>query len=169
MANRSMQAKALKLKRARRLFPKSYSSNYIPVGMPPNREVMSGYKERARGLAFDAEYMYWLENQFQRFKCKPPGRVEVEAHIRRIEEHAPAKMCFKLMENSALRARCFFNSERTIWLIMEEDFKKGEVRTSMTYSSKDNVVYAWRKNKIRWVMFTKSAGREVPPPPLPTS
>ena len=170
MANRSMEAKKIKMKNAKRLIPKSYSSDYIPVGLPPNREVMSGYKDRARGLAFDAKYMEWLENSFQRFKCKPPGRVEVEAHIRRLEVTVPQLLFFKLMENSAIRARCFFNSEKSIFVIMEEDFKKGEVRTSMTYSSKDNIIYAWRKQKLRWVVFTKSnTGREVPAPPLPIS
>lgn len=166
MANGTMEAKRQKMKRMKRTFPKSYCSNYIPCGLPPNRLVMTEYKERARGLAFDSTYMEWLEKT-ARFKCKTPGRVEVEAHIRRIENVAPAKMCFKLMENSALRARCFFNSERTLWVILEENFKEGKIKTSMSYSSKDNIVYAWKKDKIKWVEIThKSISREVPAPPL---
>lgn len=168
MANRSMAAKAMKMKRARRTFPKSYCSDYIPVGMPANRLVMGEYKERARGLAFDSAYLQWLEDT-ARFKGKTPCRVEVEAHIRRIESIAPAKMCFKLMENGTIRVRCFFNSEKTHWIIMEEDFKKGHVRTSMSYSSKDSIVYAWKKDTIRWVEIThKSISREVLAPPLST-
>ena len=169
MANRSMQAKTLKMKKARRSFPKSYSSDFIPVGRAPNRELMAGYKEHARGLAFDATYMEWLETKYQRFHGKTPERVycEARAALQRIEELAPAKMCFKLMENSALRTRCFFNAERTVWVIMEEDFRKGVVRTSMTYSCKDNIIYAWKREKLRWVVFSKSSGRGVSAPPLP--
>ena len=57
MANRTMAAKALKLKKMKRLFPKQYQANYIPVGRGPNMEVMAGYKERAKGLAFDQKFL----------------------------------------------------------------------------------------------------------------
>lgn len=174
MANRSMEAKRQKIKRMKRTFPKSYCSNYIPVGNGPNREVMGDYKERARGLAFDAEYLQWLEAN-TRFKGKTPTRLEVEAniqvkaHLQRIEDVAPTKMCFTLMNNSILRVRAFFNSERTLWVIMEENFRKGTIRTSMTYSSKDSIVHAWRKDKLRWVSFsTERVCRKAPAPPLPT-
>lgn len=167
-----MQAKRLKIKRMKRTFPKLYQSNYIPTsgGTDKERMLMAGYKEHARGLAFDSTYMEWLENKFQRFQGKTPKRVEVEAHIRRIENAVPQMLFVKLMENSALRARLFFNSEKSIWIIMEENFKKGTIQTSMTYSSKDNIIYAWRKQKLRWVKFTRSnTGREVPAPPLSAS
>lgn len=169
MANRSIEAKKLKMRRAKRTFPKSYCSNYIPVGSGPNRQVMGDYKERARGLAFDSKYMSWLE-EVSRFKGKTPARCEVEAHIRRIEDIAPEKKCFQLMENSSLRARCFYNSSKTHWVIMEENFKEGKICTSMTYSSKDSIIYAWRKQKLKWVhISTRVTSREVPAPPLPTS
>lgn len=170
MANGTMEAKRNKMRRAKRTFPKSYCSNYIPVGMPPNRLVMGEYKERARGLAFDAEYLAFLEKT-ARFKGKTPARLvaETRAALERIETIAPNKMCFKLIENSALRARCFFNSERTLWVIMEENFKEGQIKTSMTYASKDSIVYAWKKDKLKWVTIThKRISREVPAPPLST-
>lgn len=167
MANRSMEAKRQKIKRMKRTFPKSYCSNYIPVGSGPNREVMGDYKERTRSLAFSAEYLQWLETR-TRFKGKTPARVEVEDHIRRIEAVAPSKMCFTLMDNSMFRVRAFFNSERTLWVIMEENFRKGTIRTTMSYSSKDSIVYAWRKDKLRWVHFSNNhPGRKAPAPPLP--
>lgn len=170
MANRSMKAKQLKMMKARAKLPKSYSSDYIPTGLPPNREVMSGYKERARGLAFDQQYMDWLENKFQRFHGKTPSRLvtEVRRALLLIEEAAPSKTCFTLKENSVLRVRCFFNSDKTLWKIMEEDFRKRELRVSQSYSCKNNIVLAWRENRIRWMYITQAdISREVSPPPLP--
>ena len=83
MANRAIEAKRLKMKRAKRLFPKSYSANYIPVGRGPNREVMAQYKESSRSLAHSAEYMEWLES-VTRFRGVPPGRVEAREAAERI-------------------------------------------------------------------------------------
>lgn len=170
MANRSIEAKKIKMRRMKRTFPRSYCSHYIPVGGGTDKErmLMAGYREHARSLAFDSEYMDWLENKFQRFKGKTPARCEVEKHLRRIEDIAPAKMCFKLMENSALRARCFYNSDKTHWIIMEENFREGKIYTSMTYSTKDSIVYAWRKQKIKWVhISTTKTNRQALAPPLP--
>ena len=60
MVNRTMQAKGLKLKRQKRLFPRHLSADYVPTGKPPNQLVIREMKERAAGLAFDDEYIDYL-------------------------------------------------------------------------------------------------------------
>ena len=167
MANRTMAAKALKLKKMKRLFPKQYQANYIPVGRGPNMEVMAGYKERAKGLAFDQKFLDFLE-MCSRFKGKPPGKVEAEAAIRRILEVVPQDMSFTLIRNVFQWARVFFNSEKTCFILLHENYKEGRVRTSMTYHSKDNIIRAWNMDRIRWVEVRpiKDITTEASAPPL---
>jgi len=87
MANRTMQAKAFKLQRQLRKLPRriedppgkfvKHSGTEIParlkaegVSAPrsPNRELMDGYKHRAKSLS--------MEEAMARFAGVPPGRLE---------------------------------------------------------------------------------------------
>lgn len=87
MANRTMQAKALKLQRQLRKLPRriadppgefvKHSSTVIPARMlaegvsaprSPNRELMDGYKHRAKSLG--------MADAVARFSGVPPGRLE---------------------------------------------------------------------------------------------
>lgn len=87
MANRTMQAKAMKLQRQLRRLPRrieepvgefiKHSSTPIPsrlkaegVSAPrsPNRDLMDGYKHRAKSLG--------MADTVARFKGIPPGRLE---------------------------------------------------------------------------------------------
>lgn len=87
MANRTMQAKALKLQRQLRKLPRriseppgefiKHSATEIParlkaegVSAPrsPNRELMDGYKHRAKSLS--------MAEVAKRFSGVPPGRLE---------------------------------------------------------------------------------------------
>lgn len=171
MANRAIAAKTLKMKKQRRLFPKQYQANYIPVGRGPNQEVMAGYKERTRGLAFDQKYLDFLELH-ARFKGKSPGRVEVEAAIRRIEEFVPQQMYFTVIKNCVQWCRVYFNSQHTLYILLHENYKNGTVRTSMSYSDKDRIISAWNTDRIRWVeckaLSPKEPSAEASAPPLRT-
>lgn len=92
MANRTMQAKALKLQRQLRKLPRriedppgkfeKHSGTPIParlsaegVSAPrmPNRELMQGYKHRAKSLG--------MEDKAKRFSGTPSGRAEAQAVI----------------------------------------------------------------------------------------
>lgn len=87
MANRTMQAKALKLQRQLRKLPRrvvdppgefvKHSGTAIPsrlsaeglaVPRSPNRELMDGYKHRAKSLG--------MADVMSRFMGVPPGRLE---------------------------------------------------------------------------------------------
>jgi hypothetical protein len=87
MANRTMQAKALKLQRQLRKLPRridnppgeftKHSGTEMPVRLKaegvsaprsPNRELMDGYKHRAKSLS--------MSEVVARFSGIPPGRLE---------------------------------------------------------------------------------------------
>lgn len=177
MANRSIQAKVLKMKKAKRLFPKSYSANVVSVGKGPNMNVLHEYKERAQSIAFDE--VFWDRINPPRFKGITPAKLEVNKldvekipyrerdlnrardekreevlrQIQRIEEYCPALMCFTILENRYQRARIFFNSERTCFILMHENYKTHQVRTSMSYGDKHRCAQAFYTDKMKWVEF----------------
>lgn len=97
MANRTMQAKALKLQRQLRRLPRrisdppgefiKHSGTPIParlsaegVSAPrsPNRELMDGYKHRAKSLN--------MADVAKRFSGVPPGRLEAMQRAMELKE-----------------------------------------------------------------------------------
>lgn len=155
MASRAMQAKRLKMKRAKRLFPKNYQSDYIPCGAPPNRLVIREYKERAAGLAFDAKYMEELEKR-ARFRGVPPGRKEAIDLMTKIMAEEPTILTIKLMDTPKLRAILLFTSEMRHFRVSETNKLNGETRVSMKYGDKDRCIDRWKTDTIRWVEFSSS-------------
>lgn len=152
MANRTMQAKSLKLKRQRRLFPKHMSASYIPVGMPPNRLVMQEYKERTKSLAFDDKYMAWLE-LIARFRGKPPGKVEAEAAWARIRDASPHLMRVRLSDKNdkTKEVWMYFNSERTQNIIYEENYVGRFIRASIRYQCGERAKARFVAGSVNWV------------------
>lgn len=162
MVNRVLQAKELKRRRQRRLFPKKFSAGYISTGNPPNREVIREYKVRTKSLAFDAKYMAHLESK-TRFIGVPPGRFDAVNRV--IEELSKAEK----VQFVDLRPRhpfystlMFFNSERTFFMIYEEDFRKQTVSCSIRYQFRQNCIDDWKTNKTRWASFAPLC--QGPPP-----
>ena len=151
MANRTMQAKALKLKRQRRLFPKNYAADYIPCGAGPDKFLMREHKLRTKSLAFDDAYMKRLEER-QRFKGVPAGRYEVLKRLKMLEETFGADYHFVNLRNDNQQlVQLFYNSERTAFAIVETDFENLVVRMSMKYMDKERCIATWKSNKLRWV------------------
>jgi hypothetical protein len=153
MANRALQAKALKLRRMKRLFPRYLSADYIPTGKPPDRFVIQEYKERTRSLAFDEAYLAHLEAKAL-FHGVPPGRLEAEAHIKRIKELTPAMHCVTICDMPALKAQLFYNAEKTRFMVLETNYLICTMRTSMQYQDRTRCIDAWRADTVRWVEFS---------------
>lgn len=155
MANRSMQAKTLKLKRQKRLFPVHLSAHYIPAGKPPNQLVMQQLKESAKGLAFDDEYAAYLVHREQLKGLYPhPGREEVKAHIKRIQDTAASLMNVVLTNTKMCKTSLFYNSERNRFVLFEDNLMENTLRTSMVYMDRSRIIAAWRSNTVRWVRFS---------------
>lgn len=153
--NRSMQAKALKLKKQKRLFPKSYAADYIPTGMPPDRQVMREYKERTRGLAFDDAYMAHLEAK-AKFKGVPAGRFEVMNRLKFIECELGELKFVTIHEDFGCKAQLFYNSERTAFMIMEVNYTDEVIRTSIRYMDRDRCILRWKDKDIRWISIVST-------------
>lgn len=157
MANRALAAKKLKMVRQRRLFPKYLASDYIPTGKPPNMLVMRELKERSRSLAFDDEYIDYLVRRMQMDKQGQhlhPGREEIKAHIRRIQEAAPALMNVVLKSTTVSKTMMFYPSERNRFILYEENFLEHFVRTSMIYMDRKRCIDALKSDRVRWVHFS---------------
>lgn len=169
MANRTMQAKALKLQLQLRKLPRhmpedvpgkftEHSNTPIPsrlkaegVSTPrtPNRELIQGYKHRAKSLA--------MEDSVARFKGVTPARklvIDKIAFIMEAVECVTEDMnSFTLFSSSYHRARVFFNPQRTCWMLVHEDFRAGTIGRSMVYSDKVRLVddFKSKKRRLVWV------------------
>lgn len=161
MVNRVMAAKAAKHRRMKRLFPKKLAADYIPVGAPPNRLVMQEYKERTRSLAFDDKYLAWLE-LISRFRGKPPGKKEAEDAWKRIRDACPALMRFRVSDKDSKIHEVFmyFNSERTNFIIYEENYVGRFIRASIPYQDRERCLARWRSSTVRWVECVSSSPPE---------
>ena len=157
MANNNMKAKGDKARRQRRLFPRYLSASYIPTGKPPNMLVMKELKERSLSLAFDDEYIDYLvkrkemDRQGQHIS---EGRQLVAAHIKRIQETAPAMACVTLTDTIVRKALLFYNEDRTRFIIYEANRVEKFIRTSMAYMDRERCVRAWQSDTTRWVYFS---------------
>lgn len=156
MANRTMQAKSLKMKRMKRTFPRYMSADYIPTGAPPNRMVMSEYKERTKSLAFDQKYMDWLET-IARFRGKPPGKLEAEKAWERIKDACPNLQCVSLEANKVHTVKMFWNQDRTNFILYEENYVGRYIRASIRYQDRDRCIARFKSNQVRWVEFVSSS------------
>lgn len=149
MVNRTIQAKVLKMKKERRNRPKL---NPVKVSRAPNINVLKGYAERARGLAFDEEEVErWIVALWGRpaFKGVSPGRHEVLKKLAELGEKELLGLSFTVVDNMFERCRCYFNSERTCAVLVHA--KDGKVRRSMEYGRVDRAIKAWVEGKVKWI------------------
>src|SRR5258705_6664949 len=157
MANQTLQAKGLKAKRQRRLFPRYLAADYIPTGKPPNMLVMRELKERSRSLAFDDEYIdYLVKRKFMDMQGQhiSEGRQLVAAHIKRIQETAPAMTCVTICDTLVRKTLLFYNEARNRFILYEANRVEKFVRTSMVYMDRKRFIDAWKSDNARWVYFS---------------
>lgn len=162
MANRTMAAKAMKLKRQRRAWAKPYGYS----GMQrPNVMVLASYKERAKGLAVDeksadaiAAFFYNSERGPKDHNRVHPGKYEVLSRIEQIAElEAEIELKFGCTlrfkgpgpDNSYQRSFVYFNPTKTCYVVVHEDFREHVIRRSLPYSCKEIVMAKW-PCRITW-------------------
>lgn len=175
MANRTMQAKAMKLQRQLRKLPRSTSEDVpgifedwkgssipkrllgeaVSVPRQPNRELMEGYQHRAKSLGMD--------NSRARFTGITPARKEAieqsfNAALRSVRETVGDDMpSFTILSNHIHRARVFFNPQKTQWMILYENFREAVVKRSMIYQDKKRLIDDFKSSSRRLVWVeTKS-------------
>lgn len=178
--------KALKLKRQKRLFPKSYSADYIHVGSRPGsgHPIIQMQRESSQSLAFDAKYGEYLAEA--RFKNVPPGRVEARdtamaiqnkvvhpshylsvvlnempATWCRIKDVCPSLINFVVEDTMKRHVRLFRNQQNNRFILLELHHIGRFMRASMVYQDKERVLSRFASNTVRWVEFVSSS----PPKP----
>lgn len=157
MTNRSMKAKGDKARRQRRLFPRNLSASYIPTGKPPNQLVMRELKERSRSLAFDDEYIDYLVKRKQmdaEGQHISEGRRLVAAHIKRIQEVAPAMTCVTICDTLARKTLLFYNESHDRFILYEANRIDKFIQTSMVYMDRKRCLDHWKADTTRWVHFS---------------
>lgn len=151
MVNRSMQQKTLKLRKQRRAWAKPMS---IVSGISPNKEVISGYKERAKGLALtDQEVDALYRRLYKRdpWKGDGPARRAVLDILQKRSELTPDFLFFSIVDNTFQRCRVYFNAQKTCYYLVHEDFRKRIVRTSLTCNNKERITTLWDTDRVTWV------------------
>lgn len=166
MANRTMQAKTLKLQRQLRRMPRSmnedvpgkfekWSNTPIPArllaegvqaGRRPNQELMDGYKHRAKSLS--------MPDVKARFVGVTPARRLAIAKVEALateDEIISEGRSFTILDTRVHRARVFFNAGKTLWVIVYENFRECIVRRSMSYGDKLHLIDDFRSKSRRLV------------------
>lgn len=174
MANKVMEAKALKLQRQLRALPKPLPGHHpqgrfnAPDGKPdkirpiparlsaaavsspmqPNGELMEGYQHRAKSLG--------LPDLPGRFTGVPPARKEVEEMIQRIKDQHDAYLSFTILDTRVHRARVYFNLPKTAFILIYEQHKTGEVLRSLPHCDKKELIDNFRRDNLVMVKHVSS-------------
>lgn len=179
MANRTMQAKAMKLRRQIRRPPRrmsddvpgafeKHSGTPIPARlkaegvrapMAPIKDILQIYKNSAKSLEHDPHEDDLLIIRYYgrvTFPGIPPARKEVLEHIARIRQVSEELQSFEILRTAVHRARVFYNPTKTKFIISYENFKEGVIRTSMTYQFRQNLIDDFRQDKLIWVEIRAS-------------
>ena len=138
MSNRTMQQKALKLRRQRRAWAKSYS---MPKHIVANRSVLKEYKERAKGLGLAVDTETVLRH------------MQVLTLPENLQEQ---RLFFTVLDNCWHRLECYFNSQKTCFVLCYTDKRKRIVMRSIEYGSKERALHVWHHSKVIWVETVQS-------------
>ena len=117
MVNRVMQQKTLKMRKARRSFPRRYSADSINVGTIANPLVMQEYKARAKGIGVDTTYIDQL------FGVKFNRRFSEHVHTPRKDVQ---KLREKLMEDVPYEHHIVVEETRHTTLLLFFEYNDGK-------------------------------------------
>ncbi len=151
MSNRTMQQKTLKLRKQRRAMPKELMRN----GIVPNRGVLGEYKERAKGLGVSEDEVNLLIKTI--YKRDPTPSIpageskEIKALLKELKERIPEQYFFSVLDNCWHKTICFYNAQKTCFVMAHTDLRKLITRRSIEYNSKDRIMQAYYSGKIIWI------------------
>lgn len=170
MVQRWLQQKQVKIKRQkamRRGVLKQYSTDMVNASRTPNPEAMAMYRNAAHGLGVS---MRALAMTNYRYKPTPISheRQAVKDLMKKIEQSCPDLLFYKLVDDSFMRARMYFNHNPPVYLIVEEDFKKKTHKRSIEYRHPEYAYQRWLGDTITWVddaCFRHPRIAKTKPPP----
>lgn len=139
MGNRVLQAKTRKLKRQRRAWARPLS---IRSGIQPNREIIRQYQNTAKGLG--------LEIAKAIYPNVAPGKVDIRDRADEILRQFNDPLCWTYMENTEIRIRIFFNSQRNKNIVQYVNWTTKMVYISKPYLCADDAIYLFSRELIEW-------------------
>lgn len=148
MANRTIQAKVLKMRRRGRF--KTFSKGLISTGQGPNGNVIAEYVARARINPKQAA----LDARFPGAGGTAPKRVEVLKKLEKMLNSTPVERSVILFNGRFKRISLYFTEDHTIFFFMEEWIGTDQVRRSITYSNRTRAMQVYRAGKVVWVEST---------------
>lgn len=128
MANRSIEAKKLKMKRRGK--HKTYSKAFVNAGKGPNQERMAEYYGRVKSMERGEDVLK---------RCKLPV----------VLKDIPRDQKIVYVDDTFGKLSLFFHAE--MWVFVEEDKIKKTVRRSRIYSNKRIAVAVMDACSITWV------------------
>lgn len=157
MVNRVMQQKRLKMQRQRRAWAKDYQRRGM---MQPNRDVIKEYKQRAKGLAV---FEYSVDQAISYMMAD--GRKEIIQKQRAVEatlRQAQLEACLPMdceqrvrgpgPQHALLESFIYFNSKKTLFVLVHRDLNEGIERVSQPYPNKDLLLMSWEGDSVLWKM-----------------
>ncbi len=161
MTNRTMQQKALKLRRQRRAWARPL---LIRSGIRPNAEVISGYKQSAKGLALSDQELDALVYMLfgTQHKGISPPRKAVADTLLSIEKDDISDFFYRtILDNQYQRVRAYHNGTETNWTVVHENFSQNYIRRSIIYGSLKICKVRWEQKRLSWTFV-----RDLPSPSL---
>lgn len=158
MPARWMQQKVLKLKKAKKAYPKRYAAEYIQgKGKTRHNSIRDKLRESGRpdigsSFAFDNKFLESIQQQ-ARFKGVPSARKEVLDLIEKMSEKNGYSLpfFFQIIDNCVQRCQIWYNSEHTRHYILHIDKKRQVARRSIEYDSKSYALKKWHMDRVTWV------------------
>jgi hypothetical protein len=170
VANRTMQAKSLKLQRQLRSLPRrieevqgnfdspDHIKNKFSAAIPkrllaegvvaprqPTRELMQQYQHHAKSLSRD--------DKPGKFTGIPPARKAALDLIERLQALYEASLSFTILDTRVHRARVFYPPQRTTYVLVYENYKQGTIQHSLPHVCKKELVDRFRCKSLTWVEY----------------
>ncbi len=150
MANRSMEAKVLKIKRMRRAWNR-YGN--IKSGAVPSRVVLDQYRMSAKGLDGSSDIL--AEKIALGFRGITPERLESIKRQAQLEAALPDGLSLSVNGpgpcNRYQECKTYFNSKKDQYVIVFHDIQMGVVKRSIVYGNFNVLAIRWEQSKVVWI------------------
>lgn len=155
MSNRTMKQKALKLRKQRRAWAKPYGR---PSGITVNTAVLHEYQNRVHTLGIpEYEIDELIKKLYKRdaIHGMTAGQKEVNDLLAELKRKVPEMLFFSILDTSYHKCICFFNSQKTCFVLFHTDIRKQITRRSIEYATKDRALHVWNTDKVTWVSYDR--------------
>lgn len=153
MANRTMAAKALKLRRQNRALPRTLTINRKGAS-GPNRVVLDEYKQRAASLGYEEANAWFVRCDGkitnEGWNMLAAGKQDIRDRSAEILRRFDNPLFVEHVSNPSQRIRIYFNSRQDEVIVQQMHFLQRVVRLSFCFTSIDDAYYALKQDIVPW-------------------